>query len=206
MRISDDRYRRDQTAFASALRFIGYGVRTATIHRWTGITPSRIRSLYKTYARDQGIKRPRGHPPTVADYLVSRPQQRQEAVAWAFICQRMHVLPQKKVRSPEKTLPGVGRAELLLNAFEMFKCDFPIAALTLDQAVLLLMAFARREELRLGRCRSCGGITLIDHSQHTQITCVFCLAGIEETKPPLHPPDLCGPAYELQRKSADSCC
>jgi hypothetical protein len=46
------------------------------------------------------------------------------------------------------------------------------------------MALARRDEIRLGRCGSCGGMTLVDHFPHARPTCVYCSAGIEQTTEP----------------------
>ena len=52
MRIFDARYVRDRVRYDLALRLIRLEARTGTIRRWTGLTDERIRTLCRSYARE----------------------------------------------------------------------------------------------------------------------------------------------------------
>ena len=49
MRVSDDRYTRDQLRLDLAWRLIHHEARTFTIRQWTGLSDDRIRKLYRDY-------------------------------------------------------------------------------------------------------------------------------------------------------------
>lgn len=93
---------------------------------------------------------------------------------FAAICRSFDVLPNEAFRNPERTLPSVERGELLCEAYEWFRFDVPETRLTLEHGLLLLNELMRAELVRLGTCKTCRGVILLDRLSKGRLQCMFC--------------------------------
>src|ERR1700729_3394496 len=120
MRISDDRYSRDRLRFDIAMRFIRHEARTHTIRAWTGLTDDRIRKLYRSYIKESHGNAPvrhRGKSPQQPAFFTRSIRARQETALLASLCRTIGALPTEPLRIE----PGLGRAELLCHAYEIYR-------------------------------------------------------------------------------------
>ena len=143
MRISDARYSRDRLRFDLALRFIQHEARTSTIRLWTGLTDDRIRKLYRSYIADDGgeeVTRHRGKSPQQATFFTRTPAMRQETAVLASVCYLLGVMPASRVADAQRALPGMQRGE----------------------AVYLVTALARGDEIAATLCSDCRGLIVVD--------------------------------------------
>jgi len=177
VRIFDDRYNRDLRRHNLALRFIQHQARTDTIRRWTGLSAFRIRALFHAYAETSDGKattRHRGASPQRVSLFFRSPQHEFEAAMLAACCRMLGALPPKPVADPERALPGVEHGERVCQAFETFHVIVPDSQITLEHAILLVLALARGVELTLGRCESCAGLIVINQLEIRRRLCVYC--------------------------------
>ena len=180
MRITEDRYSQHRRSLDLAWRLIRHEARTRTICRWTQLSGHRIRQLYKSYSSKQHkrVTRHRGMSPYKLEMILSSPRLRCEGAMFAAICQSLQVLPQERLCDPDSVQPSVERGELLCDAYEWFSFDVPDTRLTLEHGLLLINELARGELIRLGACRVCDGIILLDRLSTRRLRCVFCLTAI----------------------------
>lgn len=176
MRITEDRYSQHRRSLDLAWRLIRHEARTRTISRWTQLSGHRIRQLYKSYSSKQHrrVTRHRGMSPYKLEMIVSSPRLRCEGAMFAAICRTLQVLPQERLRDPDSVLPSVERGELLCEAYEWFCFDVPDTRLTFEHGLLLINELAHGELVRLGACRICRGVILLDRLSTGRLRCVFC--------------------------------
>ena len=177
MRVSDDRYSRDQRSFHLAMRMLRFDARTNTICAWTGFTAERVRNLSKSYHRehpDRELERHRGPSPTNLAPLLSSPGLRSELAAVAGLCRVLGVIPEKPLANARRHLPSVPGGERLCHALELFQETVPHARVTFEQAVLLVMDLAEAERWSIGHCASCRAVILLDQLSLDRRVCVHC--------------------------------
>jgi hypothetical protein len=184
MRITEDRYSHHRRSLDLAWRLIKHEARTRTISRWTQLSGHRIRQLYKSYSSKQHkrVTRHRGMSPYKLEMIMSSPRLRCEGAMFAAICRSLEVLPDDRLGDPERTLPGVERGELLCEAFEWFCFDAPDTKLTLEHGLLVINELARGELVRLGACRTCRGVILLDRLSTGRLDCVFCSTKLDNVE------------------------
>jgi len=185
MRITEDRYNQHRRSLDLAWRLIKHEARTRTISQWTQLSGHRIRQLYKSYSSKQHkrVTRHRGMSPYKLETILSSPRLRCEGAMLAAICRSLHVLPRGRLIDPEHALPCVDRGELLCEAYEWFTFDVPGTRLTLEHGLLLINQLARGELIRLGACRTCRGVILLDRLSTGRLQCVFCSTRIDSIEP-----------------------
>ncbi len=188
MRVSDERYRRHRNSLDLALRLLAHEVHTHTISEWTGLTPHHVRQLSRSYANGKW-KRHRGRIPSKLEPIVRSPLRRYEATVWAGICCGMHVLPSKSLKDPVHELPNLVRGHLLCDAFERFRQLVPWSRLTLDQAILIIQAVAKGQEIWLATCPGCGTASLVDGLSRSQ-QCVYCATALDQSSTGVPPMSL----------------
>jgi hypothetical protein len=173
MRVHDDRYSRDQRRFEIAMRFIRHEARTHTIRAWTGLTDDRIRKLYRSYIKESHGKAPvrhRGKSPQQPAFFTRSIRARQETALLASLCRSIGALP----TAPVRIEPGLARAELLCDAYEIYRTQVDSPLISFEHAVFLLGALCRGDELTLGACRDCTAVVVSDRWAMRAPRCLVC--------------------------------
>jgi Flagellar transcriptional activator (FlhC) len=186
MRIHDDRYSRDRRRFEVALRFIHHEARTRTIRTWTGLTDDRIRKLYRNYTVEAGGTRPvrhRGKSPQQPAFFTRSARARHESAILASLCRLLGALPASAAGGPARSLAGLGRGELLCQAYESYRSLVGAPLISFEHAVFLLGALWRGEELALSGCRDCGAVLVTDRWTMRAPRCGVCGAGAQPAGP-----------------------
>ena len=197
MRISDDRYSRDRQRIDAAMWFLQHEARTRTIRQWTGLTDDRIRKLYHSYLRAGGhITRHRGKSPRQAAFFMRTARMRDEASALASLCCLVGLFDGQRQQACLRPVAGVDRATSLCQAYEGYRATVRAPAIGLEHAVLLVNALARGNELRLGDCRDCGALLVVDSLGLRPALCTLCAPGRPGARLPT------GPTASGSRRSA----
>ncbi len=174
MRIYDDRYHRERLRFHVALRFIRLEARTHTIRHWTGLTDDRIRKLYRSYLVDsaeRALRRHRGKSPERAAMFLRSARLREQTALLASLFRMLGLLP-PRASGCDTAPPSLRRAELLCQAYEIYRSHLPDSALSFEHAVY--SALARSDELTWGACRDCTAIVVIDRWALRGARCTLC--------------------------------
>jgi hypothetical protein len=186
MRISDDRYSRERARMELALRFLRHEARTRTIRTWTGLSDDRIRKLYRSYMSHarRYLPRHRGKSPHQVAYFTRSLRLQQESAVLASVLSLLGVVPAPPAAcaaTPEAdaaqsaaALPGLGRGELLCQAFEAYRALLPAAQISFEHAVFLATALARGDQLRLGGCSNCGSLLVTELFPLRAVRCHHC--------------------------------
>jgi hypothetical protein len=174
MRVSDDRYTRDRQRLDLALRFIRHEARTFTIKQWTGLSDDRIRKLYRSYVLDNEageVLRHRGKSPRQAAFFFRNPEVNFHAAQLASMF-LMYGLVGSTGNCVESRY-RVGSLEsgtLLCRAYETYLDLHATANISFEHGWFLLLALARRDEVGVARCTTCGALRLRDmlarHKHH----------------------------------------
>jgi len=178
MRVSDDRYTRDRERLDLAERLIHHEARTYTIRQWTGLSDDRIRKLYRSYVMDhdeRSVLRHRGKSPRQAAFFFRNAELNFQAaqlaslfVVYGLLCGSALGLESRyRVGSHES---GV----LFCQAYEAYLELHTPASISFEHAWFLLLALARRDELGISRCESCGGVRLRDLLARRRSSCANC--------------------------------
>jgi hypothetical protein len=177
MRISDDRYSRDQLRLDVAMRFIRLEARTRTIRLWTGLSDDRIRKLYRSYLCDiggAGVRRHRGKSPRQAAYFTHSARLRQETDVLVSLCLLLGLIGPQALAATAGPLTQIRRAQLLCQAFECYRQMIPDPHISVDHMHFLLGALALGRELRLDNCNGCGAVIVEDRLTLRAPRCVVC--------------------------------
>lgn len=174
MRITDDRYTRDLLRYNLARRLIRHQARTRTIREWTGLTPDRIRKLYRTYPPGERAHRHRGKSPRQISFFLRSHRRKFETGVLASLFSIFEVLPREPGVEPPQSAPNLARGGLLCDAFEAYSAVLPTGAITFEHAELLLNALLRGDELRIAACGDCGGLIVVDRLSLLRPRCVQC--------------------------------
>jgi Flagellar transcriptional activator (FlhC) len=176
MRISDDRYSRDRARFDIALHFIRHEARTRTIRTWTGLSDDRIRKLYRTYLNgsDHSPVRHRGKSPQQAAFFTRNPRMRSETAHLASLCVMTGALPDVPAPDQVRSLPSLARAGWLCQAYDVYRATSRKALISFEHAVFLMEALVRGDELRLGGCRECAAVLVVDRWSLRSPHCLLC--------------------------------
>jgi hypothetical protein len=176
MRVTDNRYTRDQSRLQLAVRLIGLEARTHTIRHWTGLSDDRIRKLYRSYLRDSGIAvhRHRGKSPRQPTYFMRSTRITRHASALASVLTVFGVVPTARQRGPSQSLAGVGNGNLLCEAYEAYRSMLPDSVISFEHAVFLASALAQGRELLLQSCGRCHSPVLTDRPRRRSPNCERC--------------------------------
>jgi hypothetical protein len=179
MRISDDRYSRERLCLDLALRFLRHEARTQTIRTWTGLTDDRIRNLYRSYMSRGAnfVPRHRGKSPHQVAYFMRSQRLQWETAQLASLLSLFSVIPAQPSPELGAALPTVARGEKLCFAFEMFQTTIPETRISFEHTVFLARTLARGDQLKLGGCRECGGLLVIERLPLRERRCQYCARG-----------------------------
>jgi hypothetical protein len=178
MRISDDRYTRDQLRLDLAWRLIHHEARTFTIRQWTGLSDDRIRKLYRNYVGTEGtrrILRHRGKSPRQAAYFFRNPDLHFQAAQLASLFLVYGLLCGTFLGIESRyRLGSLESGALLCVAYEAYLELHVPARISFEHAWFLLLALGKHDELGVARCELCGGVTLSDLLARRRIGCPNC--------------------------------
>jgi len=104
-------------------------------------------------------------PPCAIAVSRSSIRAREESALLPSLCRTIGALPQAPVRME----PGLGRAELLCHAYEIYRTQ-----ISFEHAVFLLGALSRGDELTLGACRDCAAVVVADRWSLRITRCLVC--------------------------------
>ena len=181
MRISDDRYRRERLRMELALRFLRHEARTQTIRAWTGLSDDRIRKLYRSYMSQarRYLPRHRGKSPHQIAYFTRSLRAQEETAVLASVLSLLGVVPASPAEAAAGALPGLGRGELLCQAFEAYRLLLPSGQTSFEHAVFLATALVRGDQLRLGDCSDCGGLLVTERFPLRKQRCHHCASPLQ---------------------------
>lgn len=191
MRIYDDRYTRERLRFHVALRFIRLEARTHTIRHWTGLSDDRIRKLYRSYLAhgERPLVRHRGKSPQRVGVFLRSPRLRQESSLLASLYCLLGALPAELTPPRLPALPGrargaagtpapsLQRAQLLCEAYELYRTLLGSPALGFEHAVFLLQALLQSEEIMAAPCPDCRALVVMDRWALCPARCAPCADG-----------------------------
>lgn len=183
MRKGEDKYNRHRRMWDLAWRMLTHDARTRTVSNWTGISERRVRALVHRYTSpsDTDVKRPRGKSPHKIEALLRPPLLRVEAALFAQTCVDANYFTLTTILGDPGNLPDVDRGEALCTAYESFKAQFPSSSLTIEQALLVLTALARGDELALTQCPQCSAPMLLDRLSTRHRRCHRCSSKVAPT-------------------------
>jgi hypothetical protein len=178
MRVSDDRYTRDRQKFDLAVRLIRHEARTYTIRQWTGLSDDRIRKLYRSYCEhgpSAAVTRHRGKSPRQAAFFFRNPEVNFHAAQLAslFVMYGLMGAAGGSVESRYR-VGSLESGTLLCRAYEAYLDLHAPVSISFEHAWFLLLALARRDEVGMARCASCGGLHLRDLLAKHKQTCGNC--------------------------------
>jgi hypothetical protein len=174
MRISDDRYTHDMLRYDLARRLIRLQARTHTIRLFTGLTPDRIRKLYRMSPPGERVQRLRGKAPRQISFFMRSHRRKFETGVLASLFCIFEAIPPLPDADVSQTMPSVLRGGLLCDAFEAYSAVLPRSMITFEHAGLLLQALLRGDELRVSACGECTGLIVVDRLSFLQPRCVQC--------------------------------
>ena len=183
MRIYEDRYHRERLRFHVALRFIRLEARTHTIRYWTGLTDDRIRKLYRSYLADSAdrlIRRHRGKSPQRATLFLRSARLREQSALLASLYRLFGLLPAPPGAVAPTAAPSLRRAELLCQAYEVYRSLVREPGLSFEHALFLQAALARADELACGACHDCNAVLVIDRWSLHVTRCSLCEHGVQD--------------------------
>ena len=171
-----DGYIQHRRMWDLAWRMLMHGARTRTVSQWSGISERRVRALVQRYTSpsDGDVKRPRGKSPYRVEALLRSPVLRTEGAVFAQTCSAASYLNLHSDSGRELHLPDIAGGEKLCTAYEAFKMQFPSSSLTIEQALLVLTALARADELALTQCPQCSAPMLLDRLSTRHHRCHRC--------------------------------
>jgi hypothetical protein len=179
MRFSEERYQRDLRKLALGRRMALLEARTRTIVEWTGLTRVRVRALCRHELgglADIVARRSRGPTPKQLSKFMSSPAARSEAGALVASCQLHGVFPTDQGEAAAKRLPGLERGERLCSAYEGYLAHVPQPRYRFEQAVLLVRAVVRADEIVMGQCFSCQSVLVTERFARGAHYCALCKA------------------------------
>jgi len=176
--VSDDRYSRDRDRFDLALRLIRHEARTFTIRQWTGLSDDRIRKLYRSYVLEHDVRRVlrhRGKSPRQAAFFFRNPEVTFHAAQLASLFLLYGLVGTASGALESRYRVGsLESGTLLCQAYEAYLELHKPVSISFEHAWFLLLALARRDELGVSRCDSCGGLRLRDLLARHKQNCGNC--------------------------------
>ena len=122
----------------------------------------------------QFVPRHRGKSPHQVAYFMRSLRLQWETAQLASLLTLLGVVPVQPGLETASSLPGVARGEKLCYAFETYQTAIPTALISFEHAVFLAVALARGDQLRLGGCRDCGGLLVIERFPLRDRRCQYC--------------------------------
>jgi hypothetical protein len=174
--VTDDPILRENRRSELVRRLISHGVRTGIIQRLTGFSRNR-QATVRRRLRVTGKSRWRGPTRTMLELFLATPRGRAQGAALVALCALFDI----PIDAEAATLPefiSLNFTDRLCETYEAYRALMPQTEIELEELILLRSSVAK-EDIRLGRCRGCKGLILINPYDGGHRTCAQC------TPPPI---------------------
>jgi hypothetical protein len=163
MRVTDDRYRAEQSKFQLALRMIRHEARTGTIRYWTGLSDDRIRKLYSSYFKfsDLPVKRRRGKSPMQVSPLIQSPSRALESGMCANLMLANGLFSTAEPPGP-RLQQNIDLGHRFCQCYESYRTLVRDPTFSFEWTWNLLISIRRGDELGISRCWDCGTCYVCD--------------------------------------------
>lgn len=176
MRLIEDRYSRDLRRHDLALRLIAFEARTNTICLFTGLSPSRVRSLGRSdYAAKDGVApvRHRGPSPYRVAPILTDPRFKEDVCIVGAV---RELLKPGFVDAYMGADARLNDGEFLCAIFEGYTELAQPPGLTFEQVLLLEKTLARGKLASTASCTNCSALLVRDSLSLGGLRCRQCLA------------------------------
>jgi hypothetical protein len=137
---------------------------------------------YRSYIKEPQFRhadhaapvRHRGKSPQQPAFFTRSARARHESASLASLCRLTGALPRPGAAETVRDPAGLGRGELLCQAYEIYRARFSAPLLSFEHAVFLLGALWRGDELVIGACRDCGAVLVTDRWMMRAPRCIVC--------------------------------
>src|ERR1700681_1003886 len=158
--ITEDPILRENRRSALARRLILHGVRTEIISKLTGLTLNR-QATVRRRLMVPAKARLRGHTRSPLGVFLASSQARAEGAALASLCSLFEIPIELNVPTIPKTV-SLAFGERLCEAYEAYCACYPMTEVQLEELIALRSSLAQGDVIRLGKCRNCKCLILID--------------------------------------------
>ena len=158
--LADDPILRENRRSALARRLILHGVRTRIVSRLTGLSRNRLATIRRRLMVSNET-RPRGPTRRALKVFLCSSKARMEGAALASLFSEFQI----PFAGSAHVQPGATPVELgerLCETYEAYRACCPRSNIQLEELVALRNSLATGDTIRVGRCRSCKCLILID--------------------------------------------
>ena len=158
--VLDDCILRENRRSELARRLILHGVRTQIITRLTGLTRNRLATVRRRLMVPDKARQ-RGPARHCLSVFLCSPRSRAEGAALASLLSEFEIpLEQAPPLLSNVTLLELG--ERLCETYEAYRACCPETTVQLEELVALRNSLVKGDVIRLGKCRTCKCLILID--------------------------------------------
>jgi hypothetical protein len=158
--VTDDAILRENRRTELARRLISHGVRTKIISRLTDLTRNRLATLRRRLMVPDKTRR-RGPARSSLDVFLSSPRARAEGAALASLCTVFEIPIEPDAPALPKVV-SLNYGERLCETYEAYCACCPRTDVELEELILLRSSLAKGDVIRLGKCRSCKCLILVN--------------------------------------------
>lgn len=157
--VTDDPILRETRRLELVRRLISHTVRTGIIAKLTGFSPNR----QATVRRRLGVpdkSRWRGPTRSMLELFLDTPRGRAQGAALVTLCTLFDI----PIDAESASLPefvSLNFTDRLCETYEAYRALVPQAEIELEELILLRSSLAKGN-IRLGKCRTCKGLILIN--------------------------------------------
>jgi hypothetical protein len=169
--VMDDPILREGWRCQLVRRLISHRVRTGIIERLTGFSRNR-QATVRRRLNVPDKSRLRGPTRTMLELFLDKPRGRAEGAGLVTLC-FMFDIP---IEADAVMLPGfvsLNFTDRLCETYEAYRALVPHTEIELEELILLRSSVAKGD-IRLGRCRACKGLILINPFAGGHRTCAQC--------------------------------
>ena len=171
--VMDDPILRENWRSELVRRLISHAVRTGIITRLTGLSHNRQATVRKRLGVT-GKSRWRGPARTMLELFLETPRGRAQGAALVTMCALFDI----PIDAEAASLPdfvSLGFTDRLCETYEAYRALVPNTEVELEE-LLLLRSSVAKGDIRLGHCRCCKGLILINPYDGGSRTCAQCLS------------------------------
>jgi hypothetical protein len=170
--VTDDPILRENRRSELVRRLISHGVRTGIIEKLTGFSRNR-QATVRRRLNVPDKARLRGPTRSLLELFLDRPRGRAEGAALVTLCFIFDIpIDAEAVSLPE--FVSLNFTDRLCETYEVYRALVPHTEIELEELILLRSSLAKGD-IRLGRCRTCKGLILINPFDGGHRSCAQCV-------------------------------